>query len=55
MTVGAVVLNSHGRVCLLLRHRFRPQSGWGIQAALLAQEQPEAALRRELRGRNRHS
>lgn len=48
VTVGAVVLDGHGRV-LLLRHRFRPQSGWGIPGGfLLAQEQPEAALRREL-------
>lgn len=46
---GAVVTDKLGRV-LLLKHRFRPGSGWGMPGGFIEEgEQPEAALRRELR------
>jgi 8-oxo-dGTP diphosphatase len=49
VTVGAVVIDSSGRV-LLLRHRFRPGGGWGIPGGFMRpREQPEEAVRRELR------
>jgi 8-oxo-dGTP diphosphatase len=49
VTAGAVVTDKRGRV-LLLKHRFRPGSGWGMPGGFMeAGEQPEAALRRELR------
>ena len=49
VTVGAIVIGHAGRV-LLLHHRFRPGSGWGIPGGFVEEgEQPEAALRRELR------
>jgi ADP-ribose pyrophosphatase YjhB (NUDIX family) len=49
VTAGAVVLNDEGRV-LLLKHVFRPGSGWGIPGGFLEPgEQPEDAVRRELR------
>jgi 8-oxo-dGTP diphosphatase len=49
VTTGAVIEDAQGRV-LLLQHRFRPGSGWGIPGGFMqAGEQPEAALRRELR------
>ncbi len=49
VTAGAVVLDAAGRV-LLLRHSYRPGSGWGIPGGfLLPREQPEEALIRELR------
>lgn len=49
VTVGAIVLDSRGRI-LLLHHRFRPGSGWGIPGGFIhPREQPEDALRRELR------
>ncbi len=49
VTAGAVVLDEGGRV-LLLQHTFRRGSGWGIPGGFLAKgEQPEEALRRELR------
>jgi len=49
VTVGAVVFDSRNRV-LLLHHRFRPGSGWGIPGGFIhPQEQPEEAIRRELR------
>lgn len=49
VTVGAVMIDSRNRV-LLLRHRFRPGSGWGIPGGFMRpREQPEEALRRELR------
>lgn len=48
-TVGAVIADDKGRV-LLLKHRFRYGNGWGIPGGFInAGEQPEAALRRELR------
>jgi ADP-ribose pyrophosphatase YjhB (NUDIX family) len=49
VATAAVVLDAEGRV-LLLEHVFRPGSGWGLPGGFLAaREQPEAALRRELR------
>src|SRR5262249_40816793 len=49
VTVGAVVIDSRKRV-LLLHHRFRPGSGWGIPGGFIhPQEQPEEAIRREMR------
>jgi mutator protein MutT len=49
VTAGALIFNSEGKV-LLLKHRFRAGSGWGIPGGFLeAGEQPEAAMRRELR------
>ena len=49
VTTGAVVTDRQGRV-LLLKHRFRPGSGWGVPGGFLEKgEQLEAALRRELR------
>jgi 8-oxo-dGTP diphosphatase len=49
VTAGALIFNDAGEV-LLLKHRFRAGSGWGIPGGFLeAGEQPEQALRRELR------
>jgi ADP-ribose pyrophosphatase YjhB (NUDIX family) len=49
VTAGAVVRDERGRV-LLLRHVLRKGSGWGIPGGfLLSGEQPEEAVRRELR------
>ncbi len=49
VTTGAVITDAQGRV-LLLQHRFRAGSGWGIPGGFLQPgEQPEAGLRRELR------
>jgi ADP-ribose pyrophosphatase YjhB (NUDIX family) len=49
VTVGAVVIDSRGRI-LLLQHRFRPGGGWGIPGGFMRPgEQPEEAVRRELR------
>jgi 8-oxo-dGTP diphosphatase len=49
VSAGAVVVREDGRV-LLLQHRFRPGSGLGIPGGFMAhREQPEAAVRRELR------
>jgi ADP-ribose pyrophosphatase YjhB (NUDIX family) len=49
VTVGVCVLDAEGRV-LLLKHAFRGGNGWGIPGGFIEQgEQPEAALRRELR------
>jgi 8-oxo-dGTP diphosphatase len=49
VTAGAVVTDDAGRV-LLLKHVFRAGSGWGIPGGFMEQgEQPEEALRRELR------
>lgn len=49
VSVAAVVFNEKGEV-LLLDHVLRPASGWGIPGGFLdGGEQPEAAIRRELR------
>ena len=49
VTAGAVITDDQGRV-LLLKHRFRPGSGWGIPGGYINKgEQAEKALRRELR------
>ena len=49
VTAGAVVADEGGRV-LLLRHVLRKGSGWGVPGGFLtAGEQPEEAIRRELR------
>lgn len=49
VTAGAVVRDERGRV-LLLRHTLRAGSGWGIPGGfMLAGEQPEEAVRREMR------
>lgn len=49
VTAGAVVRDERGRV-LLLRHVLRGGSGWGIPGGFLrAGEQPEEAVRREVR------
>lgn len=49
VTAGAIITNNEGRV-LLLHHRFRPGSGWGIPGGFIKRgEQPDEALRRELR------
>ena len=49
VTVGAFVFDDQGRI-LLLEHEFRPDSRWGIPGGFMSRgEQPDAALRRELR------
>ena len=49
VTVGAVILDQQNRV-LLLQHRFRPGSGWGIPGGFINPQEPaEDAIRRELR------
>src|SRR5262245_1659811 len=49
VTAGAVIFNDKGEV-LLLKHRFRVGSGWGLQGGFMEKvEQPNDALRRELR------
>lgn len=48
VTVGGVIEDDRGRL-LLLKHRFRTGSGWGIPGGFINKaEQPEEALRREL-------
>jgi ADP-ribose pyrophosphatase YjhB (NUDIX family) len=48
-SVAVIVTNAEEKV-LLLEHILRPASGWGIPGGFLDQgEQPEAAVRRELR------
>jgi 8-oxo-dGTP diphosphatase len=49
VTAAAVTVNDEGRV-LLLKHVFRPGSGWGIPGGFINKgEQAEDAVRRELR------
>ena len=49
VTAGAVIFNDAGQV-LLLKHRFRVGSGWGLPGGFLEPgEQPLDALKRELR------
>jgi len=49
VTAGAIVLDEQDRL-LLLKHVFRAGSGWGIPGGFVqAGEQPEEAVRRELR------
>ena len=49
VTAGAMIFDADGRI-LLLDHVFRPDSGWGVPGGFLSKgEQPEAALRRELK------
>ena len=49
VTAGAVISDNRGRI-LLLKHRFRPGTGWGMPGGFMQEgEQPEEALRRELR------
>lgn len=49
VTAGAIIFNDAKEV-LLLKHRFRAGSGWGIPGGFLeAGEHPEQAVRRELR------
>lgn len=49
VTAGALITDASGRV-LLLKHRFRPGAGWGMPGGFIEEgEQPEEALRRELR------
>lgn len=49
VTVAAVVVDPDGRI-LILEHAFRPGSAWGIPGGFVgAAEQPDEALRRELR------
>ena len=49
VTAGALVFNDAGEV-LLLKHRFRAGSGWGIPGGFIESgEHAEQALRRELR------
>jgi len=49
VTAAGIIFNPQGKV-LLLKHRFRPGSGWGIPGGFLELgEQPDDALRREMR------
>jgi 8-oxo-dGTP diphosphatase len=49
VTAGAMIFDDQDRI-LLLDHVFRPDGGWGIPGGFLNKgEQPEAAVRRELR------
>jgi 8-oxo-dGTP diphosphatase len=49
VTAAAIVVDEQSRV-LILRHRFRPGTGWGIPGGFIeAGEQPDEAVRRELR------
>ena len=49
VSAAAIITNPKGEV-LLLNHLLRPYSGWGLPGGFLnASEQPEEAIRRELR------
>jgi 8-oxo-dGTP diphosphatase len=49
VAAGALIVDDSGRI-LLLEHVFRPDRGWGLPGGFLGKgEQPEEALRRELR------
>jgi len=49
VTAAAIVVDGQGKV-LLLKHRFRPGTGWGIPGGFVeAGEQPDEGVRRELR------
>jgi 8-oxo-dGTP diphosphatase len=49
VTAAAIVTDKQGRV-LLLKHRFRAGTGWGIPGGFIeAGEQPDEAVKRELR------
>lgn len=49
VTAGAVIFNDQKQV-LVLKHRFRAGSGWGMPGGFIEPgEQPIEALRRELR------
>ena len=49
VSAAAVIVNADGKV-LLLNHLLRPFSGWGLPGGFLtAAEQPEEAIRREIR------
>ncbi len=49
VSAAAVIINAEGKV-LLLNHLLRPSSGWGLPGGFLnAAEQPEEAIRREIR------
>ena len=48
VTAGAIIFNQAGEI-LVLKHRFRAGSGWGLPGGFLERgEQPIDALRREL-------
>ena len=48
VTAGALIFNDAGQV-LLLKHRFRAGTGWGLPGGFLQKgEQPLDALKREL-------
>ena len=49
VSAAAVITNAEGKV-LLLNHLLRPYSGWGLPGGFLtAGEQPEDAIKREIR------
>ena len=49
ISAAGIVTNERGEV-LLLNHVLRPHSGWGLPGGFInTGEQPEAALRREIR------
>lgn len=49
VSAAGIIVNDMGEV-LLLNHVLRPMSGWGVPGGFMnANEQPEAAFRREIR------